>query len=104
MIVGCAAEWAVSLLLIVMGLLLWKKQKISLLHSYHYQNVKKENIRAYCRQMGIGLIIMGAGIGITGFLHLLCCSVWWISLTAGFAAGFAVMHCAQMKYNGAWFD
>ena len=45
-----------TVLSVVLGALLWKEQMLSLLHEYHYKNVKKEDIPAYTRQMGIGLI------------------------------------------------
>ena len=71
MIIGVIVDFAVGLLCIILGLMLWKKQKISLIHSYHYKNVKKEDVPAYTRLMGIGLILIGVGICITGVLHLL---------------------------------
>ncbi len=101
MIFGVITECAVGLLCAVLGLLLWKKQRISLLHDYHYQNVKKEDIPAYTKQMGIGLIITGAGICMTGLLNLADSSVWWVPLTAGFILGLAVIYRAQKKYNGS---
>lgn len=66
MIIGVIVDLAVGLLCIILGLMLWKKQKISLIHSYHYKNVKKEDVPAYTRLMGIGLILIGVGICITG--------------------------------------
>ena len=104
MIIGVVIDLAVGLLCIVLGILLWVKQKISILHDYHYQNVKKEDIPAYTRQMGIGLIIIGAGIGLTGLLNLSYSPAWWIPLCAGLAAGLLVVHRAQMRYNGSWFS
>jgi len=71
----------------VMGVLLWKKQKVSILHDYHYKHVEKTDIPAYTRQMGIGLIIIGSGIIITGLFNLAYSSFWWIPLSAGFIIG-----------------
>ena len=34
----------VGMLLLVFGLLIWRKQRISLLHDYHYDKVKEEKI------------------------------------------------------------
>ena len=95
MIVGFIINLAVSLLLIVFGLLIWKKQKISLLHDYHYKNVKQESIPAYSRLIGIGLIIIGIGILITGVLNLVKSSLWWIPILSGFVFGLLVMNKAQ---------
>ena len=101
MIFGVIIETAVGAICIALGMLLWKKQKISILHDYHYKHVKKEDIPAYTRQMGIGLIMIGTGIFLTGLLDLACASVWWIPLLAGFVTGLAVIIMAQKKYNGS---
>ena len=63
--------------------------------------MKKEDIPAYTKQMGIGLIITGAGICVTGLLNLADSSVWWVPLVAGFILGLAVIYRAQKKYNGS---
>ena len=101
MIIGVIVEAAVGVCCIVLGLLLWRKQKLSILHEYHYQHVKQEDVPAYTRQMGIGLLLIGAGICVTGLLNLAESSLWWIPLTAGFAAGLTVICRAQYKYNGS---
>ena len=71
MIFGVVVECAVGAVCVVLGLLLWVKQKVSLLHEYHYKHVKKEDIPAYTRQVGIGLILTGAGIIAAGLLNLM---------------------------------
>lgn len=101
MIVGTIISFAVGALCVVLGALLWKEQMLSLLHEYHYKNVKKEDIPAYTRQMGIGLILVGCGIFVTGLLNLALSPLWWIPLVLGFAAGFIVIFRAQKKYNGS---
>ena len=94
----------VGIILSALGLLIWKKQDASILHSYHHQNVKEEDLPAYTQQMGIGQIVSGLGLCLTGVLRLFTKTfVSWIPLIAGLAAGFAIMHKAQMKYNGTWF-
>ena len=101
MILGFIIELAVGAICIVLGILLWKKQRITILHDYHYKHVKKDDIPAYTRQMGIGLIIIGAGIIITGLLNLAYSALWWIPLLTGFVIGLAAIYRAQKKYNGS---
>ena len=101
MVAGVIIGLAVGALLIVMGTLIWKKQKVSLLHDYHYKNVKKEDLPAYTRLVGIGIITIGTGICIMGILNLILSPLWWIPLLAGFVSGFIVLFRAQMKYNGS---
>ena len=99
MIVGVMIDLAVGLLCVVLGMMLWKKQKISLLHDYHYQYVKRENIPAYTRQVGIGLVIVGTGIAAAGLLDLVLSRLWWVPLAAGIVLGVALLIRAQRKYN-----
>ena len=104
MIVEFLTELAVGILCILLGLLIRLKQKVSLIHDYHYKNVKKENIPAYTKLFGSGLILIGAGICITGFFSIFELSLWWLPLIIGFISGIILIHIAQKKYNGSWFS
>ena len=104
LIFGCLIEFSVGLLCVILGLLIWKKEKVSLIHDYHYQNVQEADIPAYARLIGIGLILIGGGICITGVLNLFESALWWIPLVVGILAGLIVMNKAQKKYNGSWFS
>ena len=95
----------VGALIAVFGLLIWKKQKLSLLHDYHYKNVKPEDAAAYAKQMGIGQILIGAGLCLTGVLRLFTDSWFaWTGLVLGLVCGVWVIHKAQMKFNGSWMS
>ena len=101
MIVGVIVKMLVGALVIVLGAVLWVKKALSILHTYHYKNVKEEDVPAYCRLMGIGLILIGVGICVSGVLDLLYSPLWWVPLVAGFAIGFTVIVITQKKYNGS---
>ena len=103
MLFGFLTELAVGLLCAVLGLLIWLKRKASLLHEYHYKNVKEADMPAYTRLIGIGLIVIGAGLCVTGVFNLFESPLWWVPMTVGFVAGILVMSVAQKKYNGGWF-
>ena len=95
---------AVGLLLIVVGLLVWKKQKVALLHDYHWKNVRKKDLPAYCRLIGLGLVVMGAGAVLCGLVGVLTHSLKGLwCFAAGRAAGLVPMNQAQKSYNGSWF-
>ncbi len=104
MIIGLFIELSVGILLTGLGLSIWKKQNASLLHDYHFKNVREEDIPGYTRMMGQGLIVMGAGVCLCGLLDLLQSSFWWVPLLVGFVTGFLMMNRAQKKYNGSWFS
>ncbi len=95
----------VSALFFWLGYLLHKKQKIGLIHDYHYRRVKQSDIPAYTEQMGFGLYFIGAGLADTAIFSLFFDSAWvWLCFALGFGLGFVLMHKAQMKYNGGWFS
>ena len=97
MIIGIITYMTVGTLCVILGLLLVKKQMVSILHDYHYKNVKAEDIPAYTRRMGVGLIIIGSGIIITGIFEIFVFSLWWLPLTLGFIVGLAIIIKAKKK-------
>lgn len=103
MIVAFLIELLIGLLCIGLGLLVWLKRKISLVNESQRQFLKVADIPAYTRLIGIGLIVIGAGVCITGVLNLFWSPLWWIPLLLGIVAGLVVIFKAQKKYNnGVW--
>lgn len=104
MIFGVVIEAAVGLACVILGLLIWIKRKLSLIHDYHFKNVKAEDVPAYARGIGLGMIAVGLGIITTGILNLFYSPYWWIPLAAGSAVGVAIIIITQRKYNGSVFS
>lgn len=46
-------------LIIVLGLIIWKEQKITLIHGYNSRKVKKEDVKEYTESIGKAYIIIG---------------------------------------------
>lgn len=94
-----------SLLFFRLGFLLRKKEKISILHSYHYANVKDKDKKAYTAIMGKALVLIGLGMSLTGFLeifeHTLRVLIPFFII---FAIGFGLMIYGQIKYNHGIFS
>lgn len=87
-----------------MGWRIWKKEQITLIHSYHYKKVAESDKRAYTEQMGKGVIIMGIGMLLTGVIDYLTHTPYgWIGFVVCFIWGFAIIISAQKKYNGGMF-
>ena len=70
MIFGVIVELAVGLLCVVLGLVIWIKRKVSLVHTDHYKSVTKEDLPAYTRLLGIGLMLAAFVIFNAGGLTL----------------------------------
>ena len=105
MLFGMIVLLSVGLLCLVLGLLIWKKQKIDLINAWHTGKVKPEDVPAYTRLMGLGLMGIGAGCVLTGVVALgLGAPLGWIALPLGFAAGLGLILRAQKRYNGGIFS
>lgn len=90
----------IGLIFIILGFLIWKKQKISLLHSYHYNKVNEENKKAFCAMSGIGVMIIGIGLLITGIIVSITDSPYaFISFAIGFVIGLIMLILAGLRYN-----
>ena len=91
-------------LLIVIGALLWARRMIRLIHEYHCQNVRPEDVGAYTKRVGIALILLGVFVAATGIINFASGTHWgWISFVVGFLAFLVLMHFTQKRYNGSWF-
>ena len=105
MIVGMIVFLGVGALCLWIGWLLWKKQRISLIHDYHIRAVKAEDVPGYTRLMGIGMLSIGAGCVCTGVLVFgFGQALGWLGFPVGFLVGLVLFHRAQKRYNGGWFS
>ena len=100
MVLGALILGAVGAVLVVFGYLVWKKEKITLFHDYHYNKVTEENKKAFCTLSGAGLLVAGLGILLTAVLLILTDSVWsFLAFAVCFAIGAALLLYAGRKYN-----
>ena len=100
MVIGSIIVAAVGIVCVVLGYLLWKKEKISLLHDYHYDNISEENRTAFCTLAGLGIIFVGIGLLLTAVILCITDSVWsFIVFAIGFAVGLILLLHAEKKYN-----
>lgn len=95
---------AIGIVLIVLGIITWKKQTTAFLHSYHYKKVEEDELPEYTKRMGIGQIIIGIAFCLAAVFRLLSKrTVSWVIFIAGLAAGVAVILKAQSDHNGSLF-
>jgi hypothetical protein len=91
---------AVGIFILSCGILIWKKEKITLIHSYHYIKVKDENKKAYTTILGKGICLIGSGCVLAGAINFATKSGYgWILFTVCFLAGLILVVKAQTKYN-----
>jgi len=100
MVVGTLIVAAVGILCTVMGYLLWKKEKITLLHDYHYKKVSEKDKKAFCTCSGIGVLTIGIGLLTTAVIFAMTESAWsFLAFAIGFLAGIALLITAGKRYN-----
>lgn len=100
MIIEFVLLLAIGIAFLVIGWLVWKKEKITLIHSYHYDKVSDTDKGAYTALVGKGTWIIGTGIIITGIVDLITQTGWgWIVFGVSFIVGLGIMILAGIRYN-----
>ena len=95
---------ALGILFLILGWHIWKKEEITLIHSYHYSKVSEENKKDYTEQMGKSILLMGIGMILTGIIDCITeTSYGWLFFTILLIFGTIKMIKAQKKYNNGIF-
>lgn len=90
----------VGIVFVTLGYLIWKKEKITLLHDYHYDKVLEEDKKAFCTLSGVGVFLIGCGLFITAVIIGITDSAWsFVAFGIGFVVGLAFLIFAGIKYN-----
>ncbi len=94
----------IGIVFVSVGFLIWKKEKSSLIHSYHYTKLKEQDKKAYTQLMGKGVLLMGVGMILTGVIDYVTKTAYgWFAFGIFFVMGFVIITIAQRKYNGGFF-
>ena len=90
----------VGVAFLILGYLLWKKERISLLHEYHRNFVRQEDRRAFCAWSGWGLLAIGLSLIATAVTLGFTDSAWSFSVFAvGMTMGLALLRYAGKRYR-----
>ena len=94
-----------GIIAIILGWLLWKKQKIQFIHDYHHKNVMQQDIQPYTKLWGIALLILGVCVFPVGIINCIFhTELGWILFVVGMAICFIIGNKAQKTYNHTWFS
>ena len=89
-----------ALVFIYLGYLMWKKEKITLLHSYHYDKVSPSDKKIFCKIFCLGVIFIGIGLLVTAIISGITDSALsYIAIALGFIVGVVLLIYAGAKYN-----
>lgn len=89
-----------ALIFIYLGWLIWKKEKITLLHSYHYDKVSQSNKKLFCKISGWGVLLIGIGLLVTAIMiGITDSALSFIAFALGFVVGLVLLIYAGVKYN-----
>lgn len=67
--IGAIIVGIIGIILVVLGYLLWRKERISILHEYHYDKVAEEDKKAFCMISGMGTASIGFFVGLTLLIY-----------------------------------
>lgn len=80
------------------------KGNIASIHWYNRRKVTKENQKAYCLVMGLGTLIIGVCLIVSGIVQaFIGIETSAVIIVVGILIGFALMLYAQIKYNKGIF-
>ena len=88
--------WAIAALFLLFGLLIYHG-KTGLIHEYHRERVRSEDMAAYGRAFSTGLFAL-AGTLLWTLPGAVTASL--VVLRVGLAASFAILWRVQRRYNG----
>ena len=94
---GCSA------LFFYLGFLIWKREKINLIHAYHYSKVKESDKKAYTEIIGKAVIVIGIGMAISGIAGLVLGERGMIFFGIAFVIGICMISYGQIRYNRGLF-
>ena len=104
MIIELVLMNVLGVIFIYFGFLIWKKEKISLIHSYHYKKVKQCYKKCYTEMIGKGILTIGIGMIFTGIIDYTTKSAGgWIIFGVTLFYGLSIIIKAQKIYNGGIF-
>ena len=90
----------VGLLLLALGWMIWKKERIDLLHDYHRNRVSEEDKKRFCTLCGMGIGIIGLGTLLTAVLFAVTGKLWSLfAFVLGFLVGIVMLIGTMLKYN-----
>ena len=93
-----------AILFLILGLFIWKKQRISLIHSYHPSKVSEEDKKDYTEEMGKSLILIALGLILDSIMEFITEIYYgWMFFIVFFVLTLIKMTKAQRKYNEGWF-
>lgn len=89
-----------ALIFIYLGWLIWKKEKITLLHSYHYDKVSPSNKKLFCKISGWGVLLIGISLLVTAIMiGITDSALSFIAFALEFVVGLVLLIYAGVKYN-----
>ena len=98
--VGAIIVAVIGIVFITLGYLMWKKEKITLLHSYHYDKVSPSDKKVFCKISGWGVISIGIGLLVTAaIIGITDSALSFIAFALGFVVGLVLLIYAGAKYN-----
>ena len=110
MLLGAIIYLVVSIIILIIGILNLKGN-ISMVHSYHIENIEPEDKLKFAKLMGIGMIVIGVSLFVAGvamllsniFTNDLFMIINIVITIVGFIIGMIICIYSIKKYNKTIF-
>ena len=98
--IGAIIVAVIGIIFIALGYLICKKEKVTLLHIYHYDKVSPSDKKVFCEISGLGVSFIGMGLLVTAIIiGITDSALSFIAFALGFIVGLALLIYAGAKYN-----
>ena len=98
--VGAIIVAVIGIVFVTLGYLMWIREKITLLHSYHNDKVSPSDKKVFCKISGWGVIFNGIGLLATAIIiGITDSALSFIAFALGFVVGLALLIYTGVKYN-----
>ncbi len=90
----------IGIIFIRLGIIIWIRLRIDLIMRCHMDKVKEENKIDFCRLVGIGLLIIGAGMMFSGIWIMITGELLsFIPMACGIVLGTVMIFASVIRYN-----
>lgn len=90
----------IGVIIVIVGIILWKKQKITIIHDYHYNKIKIEDIKPYTEAMFKATIVAGMTVILVAIVMMITTTSYVVYLITilGTIVFTIMFYMAQKKY------
>lgn len=89
-----------GIIIIVLGIVIWKKQCVNLIHDNRYKRASRKDKKEYSSKIGKSVIVMGTGMFLNGIFDIFTDTEFgWVIFIITFIFSMMTIISTQNKFN-----